>query len=311
MLRGTTSAATGTDQPLSGKLTAIADIGASTGVILNTGASTAEVRALGVAAGTSIPTVTDADTRYLRWYTALPGAGVGTNGDYGVLYASGYPAVLILKTAGAWAVVDTAMTFANMLAIGSPVSGMVVNVSTITFAGDAGTQTVNTPFRYDGSQWKPIYEFACITAVDTAQVPNSSTGFLNLYTFGFPASMIYAGMGIEIDTWIRSSNTADADTATPVMRKHDATTTLLTMSAAATAGHVRGEYHGFGASANVIQWPGASSAGSSYTGAATTVDSVASDTANGSNLHRIGFTGSAADSTKSWDLEFLKVIIKP
>lgn len=290
-------------------LTALAS--GSSGIARLTSASAATYHAVGVTNATDLLQLSDADTRYLRVVTSMPGAGVGANGDRAVLVMSGYPGVIILKTAGTWAVESNDLTFAQMLSIASPAAGMLVNVSTITFAGDAGTQTISAPFRYSGTEWRPVYQTSLIFAANTTNIPNSSTGWLNLYTFGFPASLIYAGALFELDIWLRSSNTADADTALFLLRKHDASTVLATLVNASTVGHSRVEVHGFGSAADVITWPGDTSAGSHYTGAGNTVSSVASDTANGSNLHRIGFTGSAADSSKSWDIEFMKLTMKP
>jgi hypothetical protein len=309
--RGITAADLALKQNASDKLTAVANIGSSTGVMLNTSGTTAEVRALGTAAPTAIPTTLDADVRYLRWFTSIPSGAVGANGDYGILFMSGYPGVLINKSGGSWAAVDSALTHAQMLAIVSPTSGMVVNVSTITFAGDAGTQTLNAPFRYSGTEWRPIYPISLFFAADTTNVPNSSTSFLNLYTFGFPAGLIYAGCLFEIDYWIRASSFVDLDEALPSMKRHDGTTTLAPFVNVSSVGSMRGEVHGFGSAANVITWPGNTIAGSAYTGLANTELTVTSDTANGTNLHRIGYTGSASDSSKSWDIEFIKLVMVP
>jgi hypothetical protein len=192
-------------QDASAKLTALAAIGSTTGAIINTGASTAEIRAIGVGAGTSLPTVTDADTRYLRWFTSLPGTGVGTNGDYGVLYASGYPAVLILKTAGTWAVVSAAVTFAQMLAISSPVTGMTVTVSSIALGGTAGTITVNAVFSYDGTYWRPRYPLRLWGGAGANTVTNSATTFQAALSMVPPALLFTPGSELKMDLYASPS----------------------------------------------------------------------------------------------------------
>ncbi len=54
---------TGTYQPADSDLSAIAAL-ATTGLVERTGAGTAAIRALGVGASTSVPTLADADARY-------------------------------------------------------------------------------------------------------------------------------------------------------------------------------------------------------------------------------------------------------
>jgi hypothetical protein len=149
MLRGTPGGSGSSAQPANDKLTAVAGVGASTGVILNTGATTAEVRALGVAAGTSIPTVTDVDTRFARVKTSDFSTD-GTNGDYGYRPDLG---LYQLRTAGTWA--DAAAPTATGAQLYDGTYPAASHTGRSRFVTTWGVWTVNEWFTSDGTSWFP------------------------------------------------------------------------------------------------------------------------------------------------------------
>lgn len=219
-------------QPLDAKLTGVAAGPDTAGLWEQTAADTFAVRAIGVAADTSIPTRANVDTRFARMFSAMPAGSVGLDGDYGILDAVGLRAVLIKKTAGAWGVVSESFTFAQMLAIASPTTGSTVLVSTIDLGGGVGVRTLNALFRYDGTNWKPLYPITLVSTIaTTASITNSVTAFQSCLSMTPPVSLFLPGMVVE--GWLYS-NSSGAGAATHMAQIHAAGSLLASTSAAIT-----------------------------------------------------------------------------
>jgi hypothetical protein len=291
----------------SAKLAALAAIGSSTVLIRNTGAGSVDGVALGVAAGTSVPTRADADLRYPRVYTSMPATDVAQAGWRGYLIASGYPCVAIAANgSGEWSAVDDSITFAEMLALGSPAAGWQVNVSTIDLGGDAGVTTLNAPFAYDGTRWKPRYPISLISTVaDTTTITNSQTAFQSSFSIVPPVGLFYPGC--NLDGNIRTKTTLNGTpTHSPQIF---AAAALLVQSGGNVGDHSHYRTNMWCRTANTLSANGGG-AGMDITTSATGVVTMAS-AFDGSRTLQYGATFSGTGSDTSMVYEHIHLVMYP
>lgn len=293
-------------QANSGKLTAVAGVGASGGLIENTGASSATIRAIGATNPTDIPQLSQTDTRFARMFTAMPGAGVGTDGDYGVLDAVGLRAVLIKKTAGAWGIVSESFTFAQMMGIASPSTGMTVFVTTIDYLGGVTYET-NSLWRYNGTVWRPLYRCTIYkTTADTASITNSVTTFQPCLTLTPPVGLF--SLGSSLFGEIRTKTTLNGTpTHSPQFYANGA---QLIPSSANVDQHFRGNPYAWANTANILTANGGA-AGMDTT--AATLSSITMGAAfNGSTVTlQAGATFSATGSDTTVVYEHIALELVP
>lgn len=250
-------------------------------------------RTIGVAAASSIPSRQDVDTRFARVFTGgMPDGSVGQDGDFGILNAIGYPAVLIQKTAGVWAAISESFTYSEMQAIASPVLGMTVMVTTIDW-GNGITYPVDTLFRYDGSNWKPLYACSVFKLLaDSATLTNTQTAFQAAVSLIPPTGLFMPGRHLFIEAHTKAVLDG-APTYTPRLNAGGAT---LTSSFANVGTNYRGAPYLWSRNANkLIAGGGAdgwdrTSAGNNPTEQATAFDGA-------TVALEFGATFSAADST--------------
>jgi hypothetical protein len=239
----------------------------------------------GLGSESSVPSRADVDGRFIRWFTSMPADT--EPGTYGVLFASGYPGVPIVKTGGVWGFYEHALTFAQMLAISSPVAGMRVEVSTIAMGGDLGTRNLNATFRYDGTYWKPLTPIVldAISAA-TTNVLNSSTDPLKLRNCAPPAGLFHPGAMLRWE-YMSKPDALTGDTARIEIRDNGVAGTVMATHGSDSAG----KQHGIAAlwcqTANIL------------TGGGNTVSSV--DTGSSTTTQDV-VTGAAFDGSRTLDM---------
>jgi hypothetical protein len=263
----------------------------------------------GVAAAGNVPLRSDVDTRFARMFTSLPGGGVGVDGDYGILFANGYPGVLIQRVAGTWVVLTADFTYAQMLAIASPALGMMVNVTTIDLGGDAGVVTLNVMFRYDGTRWRSVYPFTLLsTSTDTTEMSNTSTAFKPSYGIAPPLELIYPGMALRCHCQVQTL-IGGTGNFTPLIQWDGATLCSSSVGITNTQGGMRGEPYMW-CEDNGVLISGAGALG--WDEAVTTTAGgivTAASAANGVRLLRFGgtFASGTTDRTATYSHIRIKV----
>lgn len=292
-------------QDQSGKLDAVSAVGATAGLLENVSGSAATVRALGVAAATSVPTRADVDTRFARMFTSMPAGGVGVDGDYGILTTEALRGVLISKVAGAWGLVSESFTWTQMQAIASPVTGMTVLVTTIAVGGTIGNTTVNSLFRYNGTFWRPLSgRIKLHLAANVTGVINAST-YNSIFTMAPPAGLFLAGCTARWDVRLRWVSGLTANSGATAQPRINFNSTLLTSPNNNNTGHQSGTARLWSATDNFITGGGNNVAG--WGNGTSTTDAIEVTTAsafNGTHTLDFGYAASAGDSTKTWGFAY-------
>jgi hypothetical protein len=275
-------------------------------------ATTLDYRDIGVTSASSIPDRSAADSRFLRWFTSLPDTGIGADGDIGVLFAEGYPGVYVEKVAGTWAVVDDSLTFAQMLAISSPVSGMEVDVSYVAMGGDIGNRYVNQRFRYDGTYWKPR---ANVLLLDALAAPSSNVlnaaATIKLRNMAPPAGLFHPGSSIEWEAVAYNDNLTAGATYQSIIKDNGTAGTTIASSTHTTAGKSRHRFYAYCHAVNRLTFGGVSTASGSDTFSTVADVEVAADFNGTRTIDFCAGSLSATDSSKNFFMRLSRLLYYP
>lgn len=172
------SAALGALMPTSAILSGLSAMGSGTGLVEQTGAATFAKRAMGVGAGTSIPTLSDADARYAA---ISHSHSVFSSVADGMAPASGGGTVNFLRADGTWA---------------APSGGGGGAIQSGTATVDFGTGDTTASVTLTGLTWVTASSRVMITPVAGGDHPSVEEALIE--QLHLSASDIVPGVGFTI-----------------------------------------------------------------------------------------------------------------